>query len=86
MDRDLEAVQAHLLREASNVTSFDLETAIHVEVHRWRFANIAKQDGAPCFLDPERKMAACGDWFIQGRIEAAFLSADALSTQLEQNL
>ena len=83
IDHDLDSVQDHLLQEASQVTSCDLAAATHSRVHRWRFANIARQDGPQCFLDPARKIAACGDWFVRGRIEAAFLSADELSSRLD---
>ncbi len=71
-----------LLRELKSVTGFDVDHADHIALHRWRYANIGKQHGETSFVDEGNKLAACGDWFIQGRIESAFLSASDLAARL----
>lgn len=75
MEDAREDITAHLLTEASRVTGQDLSTACHVDLHRWRYANIDKQDGEMSICNHEHKLGICGDWFIQGRVEAAFTSA-----------
>ena len=82
IDKHLEAVLEHMLREASEVTGEDLRNATHRRVHRWRYANIDKQAGPTCFVDGDRRLASCGDWFVRGRIEAAFTSAHDLGQRL----
>ena len=85
-DEDTERVRDHLLSEASLACGKDLREAAHCQLHRWRNANIAKQTGPACFIDDKKKLAACGDWFVHGRIEAAFSSARDLASQLGERL
>ncbi|MFD1745769.1 NAD(P)/FAD-dependent oxidoreductase [Rhizobium helianthi] len=51
-------------------------------LHRWKYASTATPLGSPFLLDPNRHLAACGDWCIGNRVEAAFQSADALAASL----
>ena len=47
--------------------------------HRWRFARPHPDAGSPgCLSHPEQGLALCGDWLAGGRVEGAFLSAEAL--------
>lgn len=82
MEDDLTEVTKHLLAEASRVTGMDTSTAVHVGIHRWRYANLPKQNKQAFAIDHQRGIAACGDWFIRGRVEAAFTSADALANAM----
>jgi len=34
-------------------------------------------------LDAQTRLAACGDWAIEGRVEGAFTSAERLANALE---
>ncbi len=86
IDDDLDRVRDHLLSEASAVTGLDLGSADHCQLHRWRYANIVRQDGPAFYIDGKAKLAACGDWFVRGRIEAAFTSANDLSSELRQRI
>jgi predicted NAD/FAD-dependent oxidoreductase len=33
-------------------------------------------------VDKKNKLAACGDWLIQGRVESAFESANAMADEI----
>ncbi len=77
-DADRAWVQSHLLAELHRVTAGCLPDHDHIALHGWRYANMAKASGPRSFIDPHLQWAACGDWCIQGRIEAAFLSAQHL--------
>ena len=82
IDEDKEAVLAHMLATASRQCGTDLSVADVTTLHRWRYANFPKHSGPEFFVDSEAGLAACGDWFIRGRVEAAFTSADGLADEL----
>lgn len=84
IDDDILRVHHHLLTEASSVTGVDLSRAEHAAVHRWRYANIEREPGEPYWIDRELHLAACGDWFCRGRVEAAFSSAAELLGELRE--
>ena len=86
LDDDMAAVQAHLMAECSAVTGLDGGAPIFSQLQRWRYANIGKQTGESYSLDGKLSLAACGDWHIRGRVEAAFLSAQALLEALRNRL
>jgi len=80
----IEEVEETLHKELKKIIRSDLSIACK-GIHRWRYANIAKQAISNKFyLDTEHKIAACGDWCIQGRVESAFHSADALADRLSE--
>ena len=84
MPRD--EVRQYLMDEFRRVSGVDPSTADFVAVHRWLYANVPQQSGDACYVDNERRLGACGDWFIRGRIEAAFTSATALADRLRESL
>ncbi|MBT8105234.1 MAG: NADP transhydrogenase subunit alpha, partial [Woeseiaceae bacterium] len=86
IDDDLESVREQMLVEASKICRKDLGTADHCSVHRWRYANIARQSGPEFYVDDDSQLAACGDWFVRGRVEAAFTSANMLAQQLVEKM
>ncbi|MBT8144589.1 MAG: FAD-dependent oxidoreductase [Gammaproteobacteria bacterium] len=75
-------VLAHMLAEVSRVSGCDLSHADHQAVHRWRYANLPKQDGPASHVDARLGLAACGDWCIRGRVEAAFRSGLDAAAQI----
>lgn len=60
--------------------------ALSIDLHRWRYANVARPLGQAFLLDAERQIAACGDWCLGNRVEAAFLSGAALAEALPLNV
>ena len=48
------------------------------------YANISKQTGATHFLHADQRVGLCGDWLVQGRVEAAFKSGRALADSLKE--
>lgn len=79
----LQDIQNEMLAALEAVLRQKLEGVMYTRLHRWHFANIGRQEGAPFLLDLDQQLAACGDWCIQGRIESAFLSASHLAQALE---
>jgi predicted NAD/FAD-dependent oxidoreductase len=86
LDDERQQVQQYLCSEVSQVIGHDVMQADHIALHGWRYANIGKQQGVASLLDEENKLAACGDWCIQGRVESAFTSAIHLANRLKQYL
>ncbi len=82
-DLPSEKVREHLLDEVGAVIGSDAKRAAHVDLHRWRYANIPRQDWPVAQLDRERRLAVCGDWLVHGRVEGAFASAMSLLESLE---
>lgn len=68
-------VMQYLITEASRIIGHDVSIADYKTIHGWRYANNAKQEISPIFLDQDHKLAACGDWCLGGRVEGAFNSA-----------
>jgi predicted NAD/FAD-dependent oxidoreductase len=56
--------------------------AAHQSLHRWRFANAGRAHAPLAALDAPRRLAVCGDWLRQGRVEAAFLSGGVAARAL----
>ncbi|MEO1167225.1 MAG: FAD-dependent oxidoreductase [Pseudomonadota bacterium] len=83
LEDDPGTVTAHLIAEASRISGHDLSGGPHVALHRWRYANLPKRTGPDALIDPANRLAACGDWCIHGRVEAAFASAMALAGALK---
>ena len=76
-------VKARMLDSASAAIDMDARLASHQAVHRWRYANIDKQS-VVSQVDAKNRLAACGDWFVRGRVEGAFTSANRLIAELGQ--
>jgi renalase len=84
VDEDTELVRRHLAEEFRKVTGIDAAGAACTDLHRWRYANVDKQDGELYALDAGQRLALCGDWFVRGRVEGAFTSARALAERILQ--
>lgn len=80
-DNKTEVLQ-YLCREVSEVIGVDLSQADHKDIHCWRYANVAKQKGVTHYIDGKNKICVCGDWFIHGRVESAFITGHDLSSSL----
>lgn len=78
-----ERIQATLLAEASALADVELSRATHQSLHRWRYASTPKPAGRPYLLDADLRLAACGDWCLGSKVEAAFESAQALAAQFQ---
>ncbi len=86
LDDDPQDVQVSLLRELADLIGRDIHHAQHCVLHRWRYANAEEQTDKLVLLDAENRLAACGDWCVQGSVEGAFISAASLVTKLRPML
>ncbi len=83
---ELDVARSHLLSEFEAVSGLNAGDAVHTDIHRWRYANTARQDGDGFVLDAKLRLGICGDWLIRGRVEAAFQSAMRLADSLGDDL
>lgn len=79
IDDPQETVAATLLAAASDLAGADLSIATHQVMHRWRYAATPQPAGVPYLVDERLQLAACGDWCLGSKVEAAFTSATALA-------
>jgi hypothetical protein len=76
------AVQAELVQRFEQRAGRPLPPLAHASVHRWRYARVEAPLGEPFLADWQARLAFCGDWCLDARVEAAFLSGDALGDAL----
>lgn len=77
-------VQRALLDRFSEHIGQVLPRALVCDGHRWRHARVESPLGEPYLLDAQAGVGFCGDWCLDARSEAAWLSGSALGTALSQ--
>lgn len=82
IDDEEHSVIRYLCNQTSHIIGHEVNIASHKALHRWKYANIGKQKGENHLVDAAQKLAVCGDWLVDGRVEGAFLSALSLSKEL----
>ena len=82
LDEDIESVKKQMVDTVVAVTGLDPQLIDASEVKRWVYANLPKQTQPPFYIDTALQIAACGDWCIKGRVEAAFNSGYKLGHKL----
>ena len=75
-------VQKHLLNETRNLINSNLSDAELLKVHQWKYVEAKNHPAEDYFIDRDQKIGVCGDWFINSRVEGAFLSAKKLSNEI----
>lgn len=83
---DPEKVKQQLLDISSHYLGIDAACADHISLHRWLYAQAEKSGDELAFIDHDNRLIACGDWCIEGRVEAAFLSAMYVVDELKKML
>ena len=71
-----------MLMALADITGHDFSEALWTDLHRWRFANVGKAIGKPYLMDAETGLAACVDWCLGNRVEAAFESGRCIGLAL----
>jgi len=75
-------VVAALLERFAARLSAPLPPVVVAQAHRWRHARVVNPLGEPCVVDAGEALGFCGDWCLDARVEAAFLSGDELGATL----
>ena len=77
-------VQKTLLTRLSGQLERALPEILLADTHLWRHARVEAPLGESFLLDRSAGIGFCGDWCLDARAEAAFLSGDAIGTALSQ--
>ncbi|MDO1582207.1 NAD(P)/FAD-dependent oxidoreductase [Rhizobium oryzicola] len=90
LDSALDQVRENMLAALTTILpNLPLASAMNVALHRWRYASVEQPLGEAFLLDEDRQLAACGDWCMGNRVEAAFISGhrlgDALTSIIKEN-
>ncbi|MBS1200778.1 MAG: NAD/FAD-dependent oxidoreductase [Proteobacteria bacterium] len=83
LEAEAARVTAALRARLAERLSAELPPVALAEAHRWRHARVIRPLGEPCLVDEGAALGFCGDWCLDARVEAAFLSGDALGARLE---
>lgn len=77
-------VQKTLLAHFAGQLGRTLPGVVLSDTHRWRHARVEAPLGEPFLLDRSANIGFCGDWCLDARAEAAFLSGDAIGAALSE--
>lgn len=77
-----QAIQAALLARLAQRLGVPLPPVTAAAAHCWLHARVDVPLGEPCVADLQAGIGFCGDWCLDARVEAAFLSGDALGHRL----
>jgi renalase len=75
-------VQRALLDRFSEHVGRALPRLLVADSHRWRHARVEVPVAEDCLFDPDSGLGFCGDWCLDARAEAAWLSGRALGALL----
>jgi predicted NAD/FAD-dependent oxidoreductase len=77
-NEDVVAALGRAFAEATGVRA----APAHAVAHRWRYARAVVALGEDFLWDAGMRLGVCGDWCLAGRLEAAYLSGNALGIRL----
>jgi renalase len=82
LDQPAHTVQGALLDSFSEHVGQALPRTMVADAHRWRYARVEAPLGEDCLYDPQSGIGFCGDWCLDARAEAAWISGRALGAAL----
>ena len=83
INEDHKKIMMHLMEETTRIIKRDVSSASVKKIHRWVYASNQKKENKSFFLDRKLKLAVCGDWCNNGKVEGAFCSAYDLVAELK---
>jgi renalase len=82
LELDPEALAALLLPMLCEQLGTEAGAVRYAAAHRWRYARVAVPLGRPFARDASRTLYAGGDWCLGARVEAAWISGDAIAQDI----
>lgn len=83
LEEDIEIVKFKLINELHKIITFDDDAIEYINIHRWRYANAPFKVKQKSLFDRDLNLGVCGDYFISGRVESAFLSSMDLYSKIK---
>ena len=84
LGNDAPAITARMIPLLCDQLNVASDAVIHARAHRWRYARVTAPLGQP-FLHHAQTLYAGGDWCIGPRVEAAWISGDAMAQDILQS-
>ena len=81
LEEDTASITARMLPLLCDRLGVAADKVVHAKAHRWRYARVTVALGQP-FLRFGRTLYAGGDWCIGPRVEAAWVSGDAIAKDI----
>lgn len=82
-DANEQLITNHLFTQSNKILNLSSQEINHMQLHRWRYANMRQLSNQPFYIDEENQIGLCGDWCIKGIAEGAFSSAHQLGNKLK---
>lgn len=79
IDRPKDEVAAILLADFATATGIATPAPIHLDAHRWLYAQPQAAKGEAAIFDADENIGVAGDWLHSPRVEGAWLSGHALA-------
>ncbi|MBF2058170.1 MAG: FAD-dependent oxidoreductase [Cyanobacterium sp. T60_A2020_053] len=79
---DSAVVTQQLIDSVEKIFNITLNNFLYQSLHLWRYALPAQMNPQGYYYDDSCNLGMCADWCANGRVEGAFLSADALAQHL----
>ncbi|MEM6851948.1 MAG: FAD-dependent oxidoreductase [Pseudomonadota bacterium] len=86
LDTPKEEVAPALLSAFAAQTGIDPPKPVHTDAHRWLYAQVETPLGEPFLWDAAARLGLAGDWCVEPRAEAAFLSGEELGRAVTASL
>lgn len=86
IDTPLDAVRKCMIEALQRNIAIEATEAESAVLHRWRYADVHNPARQSFLLDRDAQLAACGDWCIAGRVEAAYMSGMGLAKALTSTI
>ena len=84
LELDADAMVEQMLDLFCARTGFDPATPVYASAHRWRYAAVSKPLGRPFLNANSKPLYFGGDWCLEARVEAAWLSGTAIAEDILQ--
>lgn len=86
LEREPEDVAQEMLLRLCGVLRVDPSSVLHRRAHRWRYARVEEPLGKPFCRNEAGTLYLGGDWCLDARVEAAWMSGKAMAEDLLEEL
>ena len=74
-----------LIKKFVQLTGFDEEKIFYKKIHGWRYAYSNKKTNLEGYWNKKSNLGICGDWFLGGKAENAWQSANFVFERIKKN-
>ena len=73
-EHNKDEIMEYLCLETCRIIEAKVEDIRYKNLHHWLYANVQNKNRQYVMVDINQKIVACGDWCIDGQVEATFTS------------